>query len=376
MSPAERVDVVLHIGSGKTGTSTLQRVLRRNPDPLLAAGQLYPRSPGQFRHSRLGLFVQPDDELIRHPDWLRAELGDPTEFRQEFGRRLDREIARSDSTGVIFSDEGLFTASDRAISRMRELIRRLGGGLRLLVYLRRQDDHLISRYQQVVKTGGIEPLTSWAKRDWRGTYDYDLRLRSWRAVGPDTFVVRRFERDRMVRGSLVSDFLDAAGIAIDATELADTEPRNESLGAEGVELLRILNLYRVEHEGERPGLFGNHRHLAHLRVVDTGPVLTLPDPQLDRFMATWAESNRSVAREFFGESTGELFRAERKAAGTTTEQRLDPARLDHYFELLDIPESQHAAIRRISKREAGWRRPLSARTARQYVARRLGVVRR
>lgn len=369
MTPAEPVDAVLHIGSGKTGTSTIQRVLRRNPAPLLAAGHLYPRAPGRFRHTQLGLYVQPDHELVRHPDWLRADLGEPAAFRRDFRRRLEREVAGSDASGVVFSDEGLYSVSSRAISRMRQFTRNLGGRVRLVVYLRRQDDHLISRYQQVIKTGGTEPLASWARRDWRSMYDYHRRLRAWQEVAPDDFVVRRFERDRMVEGSLVPDFLDAAGIAVDATELTDTEPRNESLGAEAVELLRILNLHRVEHEGERPGLFGNHDHLARLREVDTGPVLTLPDRQLDRFMATWAASNRRVAQEYFGETTGELFHAGRKTVGTTTEQRLDPARLDHYLELLGIPESRHAAIRRIAKREAGWRRTVSAGGARRYVAR-------
>ncbi len=365
------VDVVLHIGSGKTGTSTIQRVLRRNPEPLRAAGFVYPRTPGQLRHTALGLFVRPDDELVTHADWLKGGYDDPVDFRRRFRRRLDREVARSGAPGVVFSDEGLFSAGDRTIGRMRRFTRRFGGRVRLVVYLRRQDDHLISRYQQVVKMGEITPLTTWMQQDWVGTYDYHLRLASWRAAEPDAFVVRRFERERMVGGSLVSDFLDAAALSVDEADLSDTDPRNESLGAEAIEVLRILNIYRVEHEGERPGLFGSHRHVGRLREVDTGPVLTLPGPQLDRFMATWEASNRRVAQEFLGEGTGDLFSADRKTAGTTTEQRLDPNRVDRYLELLEIPEAQHDAIRRIAEKEARRRRTVSARAARRHFARRL-----
>lgn len=365
------VDVVLHIGSGKTGTSTVQRVLRRNPEALLSAGQLYPRTPGQVRHTKLGLYVRPDDELVRHADWLTGSFPPPAAFRRQFRRRLESEIASSGASGVVFSDEGLFSAGDRTIRRMRRLTRRLGGRVRLVVYLRRQDDHLVSRYQQVVKMGEITPLTTWMQQDWTGTYDYHLRLTSWQELEPDAFVVRRFERDRMVGGSLVSDFLDAAGIAVDERELTHTESRNESLGAEAIELLRILNLYRVEHEGARPGLFGNHHHVVRLRELAPGPVLTLPDERLNRFMATWDESNRRVADEFLGDATGVLFEAGRKAEGTTTEQRIDPDQLDFYFDLLDIPQSQHDAIRRIAKKEAGRRRTVSGRAARRHFARRL-----
>ncbi|MDZ5623107.1 hypothetical protein SFC88_19870 [Nocardioides sp. HM23] len=365
------VDVTLHIGSGKTGTSTIQRVLRRNPEALRAAGLLYPRTPGKLRHTALGLFVRPDDELVRHGDWLTGGYDDPVAFRRDFRRRFDREIARSGASGVVLSDEGLFSAGDRTIGRMGRLTSRLGGRVRLVVYLRRQDDHLISRYQQVVKMGEITPLTTWMQQDWVGTYDYYLRLSSWQALEPDAFVVRRFERERMVGGSLVTDFLDAADISVDEADLTHTEPRNESLGAEAIEMLRILNIYRVKHEGERPGLFGSHHHVVHLRGTDTGPVLTLPGPLLDRFMASWADANRRVAQEFLGDESGDLFRSDRKTAGTTTAQRLDPARLDHYLELLEIPEEQHAAIRRIAEKEAGRRRTVSTRAARRHFSRRL-----
>ncbi|KAA1418524.1 hypothetical protein F0U44_08420 [Nocardioides humilatus] len=367
------VDVVLHIGSGKTGTSTIQRVLRRNPEQLLATGHLYPRTPGLPRHTRLGLYVRPDEEVVTHGDWLTGGYDDPTAFRKEFRRRLDREIATTTATGLVLSDEGLFAASDPAIARTRRLMDRLGGPdgtVRLVVYLRRQDDHLVSRYQQVVKMGEITPLSTWAQQDWTGTYDYHLRLRSWQALQPDTFVVRRFERDRMVDGSLVADFLDAAGLRIDTSTLSHTESRNESLGAEAIELLRILNIYRVKHEGARPGLFGNHPHVVRLREVDTGPVLTLPEVELDRFMATWAAANERVAREFLDDPTGELFETTRKASGTTTEQRLDPARLDHYLDLLEIPVGQHPAVRRIAEKEARRKRAVSARAARKHFERR------
>ena len=94
-SSAELVDIVLHIGSSKTGTTTLQRVLRRNPEALRATGHLYPRTPGSVRHTKLGLFVRPDDELARHPDWIRGDYGTITGFRRSFRRRVAREIDRS-----------------------------------------------------------------------------------------------------------------------------------------------------------------------------------------------------------------------------------------------------------------------------------------
>jgi hypothetical protein len=73
---------------------------------------------------------------------------------------------------------------------------------------------------------------------------------------------------------------------------------------------------------------------------------------LDAFMEQWEAPNRAVAREFLGDETGQLFQAPRKTRNTTTEQRLDPARLDHYLGLLDVPEQLHEPLRRLAEREA------------------------
>ena len=65
------------------------------------------------------------------------------------------------------------------------------------------------------------------------------------------------------------------------------------------------------------------------------------------FMALWEDSNRAVAREFLGDESGQLFRSERKTRNTTAEQVLDPARIDHFVTLLELPEECRA-------RCAGW----------------------
>jgi uncharacterized protein (DUF1778 family) len=59
-----------------------------------------------------------------------------------------------------------------------------------------------------------------------------------------------------------------------------------------------------------------------------------------------------VAREFLDDETGRLFRAPRKTINTTTEQHLDPARLNHFLALLEIPKEMHAPLRRLAEREA------------------------
>jgi hypothetical protein len=351
---SEQPEVVLHIGSGKTGTTSVQGFLRRNRTSLAELGLLFPRTPGQGRHIALGLFAKPDVELDKMIAWRHLGHPSPAEFRQEFRQRLSEEIARSGLSRVLFSDEGLYGSSDETLRRLRAFTDEVARSVRLVVYLRRQDDHLSSRYQQVVKTGEVRRLSERVNQlNLSKTYDYHARLRTWaRLLEPTDFVVRPFEPDRFVEGSLYQDFLDAIGVEARVSELRGVDSRNESMDAESVEFLRLFNLYRIEHEGATPGLIDNRGLGRRLAFASTGPTLTLPEAHLDEFMLQWEASNRAVALEFLGDKTGRLFRGPRKASNTTTEQRLDPARLDHFLTLLEIPEQMHAGVRQVVEREA------------------------
>lgn len=338
---------------GKTGTSSIQFLLRDNRERLRQAGVLFPLAPGAARHHRLTEFVQSPAELASSSEWLREAHYELDTFHEEFPRDLMSEITRSRLSRVVFTDEVLFKASESALRRVADLMAPIRGNLRLIVYLRRQDDHLISRYQQEVKVGEVLRLRVWAEANMSDLYDYYARLRLLQqTLAPDELVVRRFERESFPDGSILQDFLDAAAIPVRAEQLERGPDRNPGLDAESVEFLRLLNTYRVEYEGAMPGLIDNREIVWRLSEVTDGPILSLPESRLDRFMAQWDESNQLTAREFLDDPSGELFHAPRRTRGVITEQRLDPGRLDHFLTLLEIPRQIHPDLRRIAEREA------------------------
>ncbi|TYL51601.1 hypothetical protein FXB39_07345 [Nocardioides sp. BGMRC 2183] len=326
----------------------------RNREQLATHAICYPRTPGATRHSKVSLYTRTDDELENTIEWhrIRHRFPDPQTFRRRFLRRLGREVARASADRVVLSDEALFASSEQRLQRLRSLIDELASSVRVLCYLRRQDDHLISRYQQAVKTGSVDRLGDFAARDHRHTYDYASRLALWeQVVAPEVMLVRRFEPQSFEGGSLLQDFLSSIDYP---GRLADLEPiqrSNESLDMESVEFLRVLNLYRVESQGARPGVIESRSFYRAMMAHARGKVLTLPAQDLDAFMGRWAESNTAVARRYFGRSD-ELFRTDRRTANTTVVQRLDPARVDHFLQVAAIPDSWHDGLRRMAKREA------------------------
>ena len=351
--PSRRVDVVLHVGTGKAGTTSIQSFLHRNRDRLRDLGYLYPQTPGTARHGRLSLFIRRGAELENSPHWHRQQQSDPETFRRVFRRRFLAEVEGSGLPRILLSDEELFGSSAPALRRLGRFTDRIASSLRLVVYLRRQDDHMVSRYQQGVKIGWIQRLGDWVHEDMSSLYDYNIRLRRLeRLLAPTELVVRRFEPDSFVDGSLYQDFLQAAGIGARADEWEQVPTRNLSLDAETVEFLRLLNLHRVENEAATVGLIDNRDLIRRLAQYSDGPVLTLPGHVLEAFMEQWNESNRTVARRWLEDPSEKLFRMPRKTTNTTDEQRLDPTRLDHFLALSSLPEGVHAPIRRLAEREA------------------------
>jgi hypothetical protein len=343
-----RADVVLHLGVGKTGTTTIQHLMRQSRPALAEHGYLYPRTPGPVRHAKLGLYFRSDEELASMPAWHQLRAQSPERFRRRFRRRLMAEIADAQPDCVVFSDEALYGLSRPSVTRLRAFVDELGGDVRLVVYLRRQDEHLTSYYQQHVKIGETRRLAEWAADDRASTYDYARRLAYWEtAMAPASLVVRRFERRAFKDGSLEADFLDAAGIK--GVEPVTLPRANESLDAETVEFLRVYNLYLVRHAGETAGLI-DHRELVRRLVAHTsGPTLTLPGAELEAFLARWQPSNSEVAARYFGEP--ELFAGGRKE-GTTAVQHLDPARVDHFLEIGELPGGVRDEVHRIAVDEA------------------------
>ena len=356
LPPDQRPAVVLHVGMGKTGTSTIQATFHRNRRRLAKRGILYPKTPGKRRHIRLGLSMQADDGVPRQSvGWRRQDVSTPGELRPQFEEALFEEL-ESRPQQVVLSDEALLTASDTGIGNLRDLLDRMASSVRVVAYLRRQDDHLCSRYPQMVKREGeVRMLSERAQADLSHIYDYHARLVAWRDVlRPDDLVVRTFERSRFADRSLLEDFLDASGLELRAENLKEVRSKNESLDAESVEFLRLVNLYRAE-RGERPSRDLTNDLVRKLNKIPRGPTLTLTEPQLEEFMQQWEPSNAAVAREFTGNPERPLFGNDRKSRATTTEQHLDAARLAHFFEVLELPDEMQASLRRIAEEQADLR---------------------
>jgi hypothetical protein len=290
------LDLYLHIGTEKTGTTSLQKFLKEHRNALGERRTLYPLSPGKSNHTALATVAL--DDSRRGP--LRRMAGVTSarqlkSFRADFVKNLAAELKDGSYDKVIMSNEHCSTrlVSDPELEYLRDLLKPFFDAIHIVVYIRRQDDYLLSGYSTHVKNGLTDPVRLPEGEKALQRYDHWGLLSRWaRVFGRERIVCRKYERTELVGGSIEDDFLAVVGVAGEP-DLEKQFAMNQSLDASALEFLRLFNKYTTLEE-RPPALIGL------LASISDGPLMSLPEETLAAFMEQFRESNRLVAEEYFG----------------------------------------------------------------------------
>ena len=201
------VRLVVHLGAAKSGSSALQHYFAKNRAALRANGVLIPDQDMAAGSNVSGTQL-----------WFFESLRPCGADQQKiFHDRLARLRETADAEGlntVVISSENLI--NPRGFHRLFEKVDQ-SFDLRCLLYVRRQDDYLISAWHQWDMKRGDSPDQLFAKRAEFG--DWHDRLLPWEeTVGRDRITVRRFGKSYLTDGDVVSDFVSAIALNTDGCE--------------------------------------------------------------------------------------------------------------------------------------------------------------
>ena len=287
--------LTVHIGAPKTGSTYLQRLLHGNRERLLSEqGILYPEvSLRGFGHHDLAFLINGG-----YPDWAIPQEKSLATLASEL--RIAVTGHRGD---IILSSEDFYLfPQPQALRRLLQDCGALDGReLRILIYIRRQDDVHASWFNQTVKAQGATHTLEECIEKYFKLWDYNLQLEPWAAtLGPGAVCVRRFDPAAFAGGALRSDFLQHAGI-VDAGLVPPPDETNLSLNRDLLEFQRRLNrlpLQAVHKRRFHRQLMELSRRSAGQGSFDERPWLTLE--QRRALMSRYRESNERLSRTWFG----------------------------------------------------------------------------
>lgn len=300
----------LHIGTAKTGTTSIQYFCCQNQAVFEKKSYCYPEFPYTYpgRHRRRnGLFLTSpcyDQNMVRQKDREKEIFREGLDTVAQLFQQYDN---------IILSDESIWWASNSYRKGLwKQLLtesKRVGYTVKVIVYFRRQDKFMDSQWNQRIKhsyfINGSNSLT-WD--EFSGEYhryifpDYYAGVKRIASIlGHDNIIVRRFDRKEFIGGSLQADFLNAIGLDMTEEYALDEDSSNLNLRIQGnaLEFRRLSNqvpMSRKEHlqMGEIVAACSD-------LMQESASYSTMSAEEAKAFMAQFDEGNRKLAEEFIGD---------------------------------------------------------------------------
>lgn len=242
--------LTVHIGTTKTGSTSIQAFLQLNRAILHRAGVLVPASLGRPHHLRAVLSSLP---YRASPDLARfAGIATPEEHTVYCAETLQAYAAErrgaTQISDVIITSEHLHSRLEKtaSIQAFHDQFCADYQNCRIVVYVRPQLDHAVSLYSTMLRHGfdGTldDFLTSRSAPRFQPYFDISAVIDRWAAVfGAEALVVRPYNALSREGGGVIADFCRLLGQDPAMPGLVIPPPKNLSISTHGQELLRSLN---------------------------------------------------------------------------------------------------------------------------------------
>jgi hypothetical protein len=251
---AKKPEIFIHIGTHKTGTTSLQYFLHLNRDLLLKSGILYPKTGVPDKHNLYG-----QHQLA----WVLLE--DKLYWDDDIWFRLKEECEKKRPGKIIISSEGFENLEQPGIERLKEMLH--SDNIKIIFYLRSYLGFMKSLYFEVMK-----------KNQFSGNFkdfiilkysrlDYDSYLVKWSAIfGEENIILRLYDEIESNTG-LIKDFCSIIGFDYSLVPDKNAIRINVTANDRTVNALRILNGM----EKSMPGFLTNWIGMNNMRAAFANP---------------------------------------------------------------------------------------------------------
>lgn len=289
--------LLFHIGTHKTGTTSLQRFLYDNNEILKKYNWSYPCL-----------------DTAGYTIWTNGRKLPWDEGSTERWKMIEKELQ---DFNVIISDEEFWYYPDK-LSKILSKAQEFNNNIKVIVYLRRQDRLIESMYNQDTKTlsehGSIIDYMN-NRLGLSNNYLENLEKISDK-IGHENIIVRIYEKEQFAgkRKDIFSDFIHSlpdSNINPDWDTFTIPERQNLSLNGNFYEIKKICNSII-----DNPSEIWNKEQIRGLRQI-SGMKHTKNSHGLSNgyfskqerknLLNSQAENNAEIARKYLNRENGELF---------------------------------------------------------------------
>jgi hypothetical protein len=211
---------------------------------------------------------------------------------------------------IIVSDESIWRSFQlshkKLFPRLMDESNRHGYVIKIIVYLRRQDQFLLSRWNQSVKHAISNPLSweDYRKRvfakenfilDYAGTLDKLANI-----AGKENIIVRKYHRESWINSSIIDDFMSCIGLTVSEEYHPLEQSPNLRLEGNTTEIKRIINNDSLLSQDDRIYLGSFLRRLS----PESGqryPNSMMSPNEIREFLKQYEDCNARVSREYIGD---------------------------------------------------------------------------
>jgi len=239
---------ILHIGTEKTGTSTIQSFLANNRNQFACEKVLYPNVSGSTGGSQWEFAAYAIDRPWEKGLGEKLNIfneSDRDKFRSELLNKFTNEVHKHGYANLlIISSEHFHSRLNtiKEIEKLKNFLHKFVDTVEVLLYVRRQDRLAISYYSTKLKNAAVNPVVFPIKKEDSLPYyfDYEKIFNNWRTVfGQKAMHVRIFDSSEFQNGNLLEDFCSALGLNIEGKSIPG--PVNESFNQIGANFLLAVN---------------------------------------------------------------------------------------------------------------------------------------
>ncbi|QVL52136.1 MAG: hypothetical protein KFB97_11765 [Cyanobium sp. M30B3] len=303
-------NLVLHIGTEKTGTTAIQEALAINRATLAEHSIYVPDIFGRFNHRSAAYVFQAANKQDRFDKnmGLCNDKEEKLKFKRVTKQKWISQLRDTDYKKWIISSEHFQSrlTSGSEVANLWTFLRHYYDDINVVIYLRDPAYTAYASFSTRIKNGATPSSLLIDPARYENNCNHKKIIQRWLSVVPrHQLDVRLYDRAKLYGGDVVTDFFK--GNDLKTSSLSRPAKANESLSLPALRLMLLLNKKIPTHLGLRVNPIRTNLNKFVASYFQHAPRY-LPSVQcLQAFDKYYEPSIRYIREEFFPDSGQELW---------------------------------------------------------------------